>query len=125
LVEFNTSGTPEFLQEAGIVAVRDGEDTVAAMAELCRVGRDAASRCLADMPRVIYNPPAAAFYAFFKVDGMENSLEFAKRLALEYKVGVAPGTAFGPSGEGWLRLCFAQSPARIDEAMNRLARALD
>ncbi len=125
LVEFNTSGTPEFLQEAGIVAVRDGEDTVAAMAELCRVGRDAASRRLADMPRVIYNPPAAAFYAFFKVDGMENSLEFAKRLALEYKVGVAPGTAFGPSGEGWLRLCFAQSPERIDEAMNRLARALD
>jgi aspartate/methionine/tyrosine aminotransferase len=125
LVEFNTSGTPEFLQEAGIVAVRDGEDTVAAMLELCRVGRDAASRRLAEMPRVIYNLPTAAFYAFFKVDGMENSLEFAKRLALEYKVGVAPGTAFGPSGEGWLRLCFAQSPKRIDEAMNRLAWALD
>ncbi|MEC7657915.1 MAG: aminotransferase class I/II-fold pyridoxal phosphate-dependent enzyme, partial [Pseudomonadota bacterium] len=79
---------------------------------------------LSAMPRVIYSPPAAAFYAFFKVDGMKNSLDFAKRLATEFKVGVAPGTAFGPSGEGWLRLCFAQSPERIDEAMSRLERAL-
>ena len=124
LVEYNTSGTPEFLQEAGIVAVRDGEETVAAMVERCRNGRDAASRRLAGMPRVIYRPPAAAFYAFFKVDGMEHSLDFAKRLATEFKVGIAPGTAFGPSGEGWLRLCFAQSPERIDEAMDRLERAL-
>ena len=124
LVEFNTSGTPEFLQEAGIVAVRDGEETVAAMVERCRVGRDVASRHLAEMPRVVYNPPAAAFYAFFRVEGMANSLEFAKNLALEHKVGVAPGTAFGPSGEGWLWLCFAQAPERIDEAMGRLARAL-
>lgn len=124
LVEYNTSGTPEFLQEAGIVAVRDGEDTVAAMVERCRVGREAASARLLEMPRVVYSPPAAAFYAFFKVEGMDNSLEFAKTLALKYKVGVAPGTAFGPAGEGWLRLCFAQSPERIDEAMNRLSRAL-
>ena len=57
-----------------------------------------------------YGGSAAAFYAFFRVDGMSNSLDFAKRLATEFKVGVAPGTAFGPSGEGWLRLCFAQSP---------------
>ena len=41
------------------------------------------------MPRVIYSPPAAAFYAFFKVDGVENSLNFAKRLATKFKVGVA------------------------------------
>ena len=125
LVEYNTSGTPEFLQEAGIVAVQEGEATVAAMVERCRAGRDVANRRLAAMERVTYSPPAAAFYAFFRVDGMENSLAFAKRLATEFKVGVAPGTAFGPAGEGWLRLCFAQSPARIEEAMSRLERALD
>ena len=94
------------------------------MVERCRAGRDAASRRLAAMARVTYSPPAAAFYAFFKVDGIDNSLDFAKRLATEYKLGVAPGTAFGPSGEGWLRLCFAQSPGRIDEAMDRLERAM-
>ena len=124
LVEYNTSGTPEFLQEAGIVAVRDGEKIVAAMVERCRNGRDTASRRLAEMPRVTYSPPTAAFYAFFKIDGMADSLDFAKRLATDYKVGVAPGTAFGPSGEGWLRLCFAQSVDRIDEAMDRIERAL-
>ena len=125
LIEYNTSGTPEFLQEAGIKAVRDGEDTVNNMVERCRAGRDAASRRLSAMARVTYSPPAAAFYAFFKVDGIGNSLNFAKRLATEYKVGVAPGTAFGPSGEGWLRLCFAQSPERVDQAMDRLSRAMD
>ncbi|MEE2689253.1 MAG: pyridoxal phosphate-dependent aminotransferase [Pseudomonadota bacterium] len=124
LIEYNTSGTPEFLQEAGITAVRDGEDTVTNMIERCRAGRDAASCRLSAMNRVTYSPPAAAFYAFFKVDGIDNSLDFAKRLATEYKVGVAPGTAFGPSGEGWLRICFAQSTDRIDEAMNRLERAM-
>ena len=124
LIEYNTSGTPEFLQEAGIKAVQDGEDTIGDMVERCRAGRDAASRRLAAMARVTYSPPAAAFYAFFKVDGIDNSLDFAKRLATEYKLGVAPGTAFGPSGEGWLRLCFAQSPGRIDEAMDRLERAM-
>lgn len=124
LVEYNTSGTPEFLQEAGIIAVRDGETTVAEMVERCRAGREVVNRRLSAMPRVTYSPPAAAFYAFFKVDGMANSLDFAKQLATEHKVGVAPGTAFGPSGEGWLRLCFAQSPDRIEEAMNRLEKAL-
>ncbi len=124
LIEYNTSGTPEFLQEAGITAVRDGEDTVTNMIERCRAGRDAASCRLSAMNRVTYSPPAAAFYAFFKVDGIDNSLDFAKRLATEYKVGAAPGTAFGPSGEGWLRICFAQSTDRIDEAMNRLERAM-
>ena len=124
LIEYNTSGTPEFLQEAGITAVRDGEDTVTNMIERCRAGRDAASCRLSAMNRVTYSPPAAAFYAFFKVDGIDNSLDFAKCLATEYKLGVAPGTAFGPSGEGWLRICFAQSTDRIDEAMNRLEHAM-
>ena len=42
LIEYNTSGTPEFLQEAGIKAVQDGEDTIGDMVERCRAGRDAA-----------------------------------------------------------------------------------
>lgn len=124
LVEYNTSGTPAFLQSAGIVAVRDGEDVVGAMVERCRAGRDIVSRRLPEFPRVTCNPPAAAFYAFFRVDGMANSLDFAKRLVGETKVGLAPGTAFGPAGEGWLRLCFAQAPERLEAAMDRLAPAL-
>jgi len=124
LVEFNTSGTPAFLQHAGATAVRDGESVVAAMVARCRKGREVIGRCLAALPRVRYSPPDAAFYAFFAVDGMDNSLEFAKRLVHEAGVGVAPGTAFGPEGEGFLRLCFARAPETLEAAAERLAKAL-
>lgn len=124
LVEYNTSGTPAFLQHAGVVAVREGEDVVRAMVERCRAGRAVVSRRLAALPRVTYSPPVAAFYAFFRVDGMTDSLDFAKRLVREARVGVAPGTAFGPSGEGWLRLCFARATDGLEAAMDRLTAAL-
>lgn len=124
LVEFNTSGTPAFLQHAGAVAVREGEAVVAAMVERCRRGREVIGQCLAALPRVRYSPPDAAFYAFFAVDGMDNSLDFAKRLVHETGVGLAPGTAFGPEGEGFLRLCFARAPETLEAAAERLAKAL-
>ena len=124
LVEFNTSGTPAFLQHAGVTAVRQGEALVASMVERCRTGREVIGRCLAALPRVRYSPPDAAFYAFFAVEGMSNSLEFAKRLVHEAGVGLAPGTAFGPEGEGFLRLCFARAPETLQEAADRLAGAL-
>ncbi len=104
--------------------MRDGEPLVAAMVDRCRKGRDVIGRCLAALPRVRYSPPEAAFYAFFAVEGMTNSLEFAKRLVHEAGVGLAPGTAFGPEGEGFLRLCFARAPETLEAAAERLAQAL-
>jgi aspartate/methionine/tyrosine aminotransferase len=55
---------------------------------------------------------------------MADSLSFAKRLVAETKVGLAPGIAFGPEGEGWLRLCFAASLGKLSEALDRLAPSL-
>ena len=69
--------------------------------------------------------PEAAFYAFFKVKGMKNSLEFAKKLIIQTNVGVAPGIAFGNSGEGHLRICFAAKENFIQEIMDRLEPALN
>ena len=48
-------------------------------------------------------------YAFFRVDGMTDSLAFCKRLVREAKLGLAPGRAFGPEGEGFVRWCFAST----------------
>jgi aspartate/methionine/tyrosine aminotransferase len=124
LVEYSTSGTPTFLQHAALTALRDGEPLVAAMVDRCRRGRDVIGACLADLPRVRYRAPDAAFYAFFAVDGMANSLDFAKDLVHSARVGLAPGTAFGPDGEGWLRLCFARAPATLEQAVERLTPAL-
>lgn len=124
LIEFNTSGTPAFLQKACIAALEDGEETVAEMVALCRQGRDIVGAVLSSWPRIRYRSPEAAFYAFFAVDGMENSLDFAKSLVGEVGVGLAPGTAFGLEGEGWLRLCFARSGEVLARAMDRLATSL-
>ena len=124
LVEYSTSGTPTFLQHAALTALGDGDPLVASMVDRCRRGRAVIGACLAELPRVRYRAPDAAFYAFFAVDGMANSLDFAKRLVHEARVGLAPGTAFGPDGEGWLRLCFARAPATLERAVERLTPAL-
>ena len=69
--------------------------------------------------------PDAAFYAFFKVRGMDNSLDFAKKLIVETNVGVAQGIAFGESGEGHIRICFAAKEKFIIDVMDRLEPVLN
>jgi aspartate/methionine/tyrosine aminotransferase len=64
-------------------------------------------------------------YAIFRVEGENDSLAFAKRLVLEAGLGLAPGVAFGPEGEGWLRWCFAsREPRRLEEGVRRLRGSL-
>ena len=70
-----------------------------------------------------YAAPDGAFYAFVGVEGLTDSLALAKRLVHEHNVAVAPGIAFG-DGEGYLRICFAQSAERIERAMGRLRDGL-
>jgi aspartate/methionine/tyrosine aminotransferase len=69
--------------------------------------------------------PAGGLYAFFRAPGSDDSLAFAKRLVQDAGVGIAPGAAFGPEGEGWLRWCFAsRDPARLEEGVRRLGSFL-
>ena len=98
---------------------------VADVLERCRQGREIVVPALAAHSRVTMAPPKAAFYAFFQVEGMNDSLEWAKQLYRETSVGVAPGRAFGPAGEGWIRLCFASSPQALETAMERITGFLD
>ena len=94
------------------------------MIEYCRHGRDVVMEAFTEMPRVRCSAPEATFYAFFRIDGISDSLAFAKRLVREARVGLAPGVAFGPDGEGWFRLCFARSSATMGQAMERLREVL-
>jgi aspartate aminotransferase len=125
LVEFNTSGSPTFLQHAGIAAIREGEPFIARFVARCRAARDVAIDALAACRRVEVARPEGAFYAFFRVDGITDSLGFAKEALSRTKVGLAPGSAFGPMGEGYLRLCFARDPQIVAEAVDRLRPLLD
>ncbi len=120
MIEYNTSCVPPFLQKGALAAVTQGEPFVAEMVARCRAGREAIVPALQAMPSVKIDPPRAAFYAFFQVEGVTNSLAFAQDLFRQTKVGIAPGRAFGDEGEGWLRLCFAQDPATLATAAERL-----
>jgi len=63
-------------------------------------------------------------YAFFRVRGMTDSLAFCKKLVAEHGLGLAPGAAFGPEGEGYVRWCFAAETAKLAEGVARLRNAL-
>ena len=124
LTEYNIAGPPTFVQHAGIVALRDGEAHVAQSRAAFEERRDLVFRRLSSFNRIGMAQPKGAFYAFFSVEGEANSLAFAKRILHDAGVGLAPGTAFGDVGEGYLRLCFAVRPALLNQAMDRLERVL-
>jgi aspartate/methionine/tyrosine aminotransferase len=124
LIEYNTSCSPVFVQRAGVVALRDGESTVAATRERLRRARDRLIGALREVPGVDTAPPAGAMYAFFRVAAARDSMQFCRRLVHEARLGLAPGSAFGPEGEGFVRWCFAASDERLDEGVVRLGRYL-
>jgi len=124
LIEYNTSCAQGFVQRAGLAAVTQGEPVVARFRARLHGARDFLVARLAALPGVEVAPPPGAMYAFFRVAGMADSLSFCKRLAREAKVGLAPGVAFGPEGEGFVRWCFASSEERLAEGVARFARAL-
>jgi len=124
--EFMTSSPPAMVQQAGIVALRDGEDYVGQIRGLYSERRNLVMERLRGVPQVSLPPPDGGFYAFIEVEGLRDSLAFAERLVNETGVALAPGSAFGQGGEGYLRLCFASSEeilksalARFDEFMRR------
>ena len=125
LIEFNTSCAPVFVQRAGLAALAGAADFVPGLVHRLRHCRDTLLPQLAALPGVQVAVPEGGMYAFFRVEGHDDSLEFAKRLVTEVGLGLAPGAAFGDEAEGWLRWCFASNdPARLTQGVERLRRFL-
>jgi aspartate/methionine/tyrosine aminotransferase len=124
LIEYNTSCSPVFVQRAGVVAVTQGESTVVHTLQRFRRARDLLTDRLNRIPGIEAPPPAGAMYAFFRVEGVVDSLAFCKRLVRDGKLGLAPGTAFGREGDGFVRWCFAASDDRLLEGIRRLTQFL-
>jgi aspartate/methionine/tyrosine aminotransferase len=120
LSEYNTSCTPVFTQRGGIVALDEGDAFIAEQQARYRELRDLAAAALNAVPGVQCPVPEGAMYSFFRVDGVADSMAVAKRMLVEAKVGIAPGCAFGPEGEGHFRLCFAQQRPTLEQALERL-----
>lgn len=125
LIEFNTSCAPVFVQRAGLAALAQADAFVPGLVARLKTCRDTLLPRLAALPGVQVASPEGGMYAFFRVAGQDDSLAFAKRLVAEVGLGLAPGVAFGPEAEGWLRWCFAsRDPQRLVEGVGRLAAAL-
>ena len=124
IIEYNTSCAPGFVQRAGLAAVTRGEPVVARFARRLKSARDFLIPALNALPGVEAVAPSGAMYAFFRIAGMDDSLAFCKRLVADHGLGLAPGAAFGPQGEGFVRWCFAASEGRLADGVARLGRGL-
>ena len=124
LIEYNTSCVPVFVQRAGIVALKQGEPVIARTVARFRKARDFLVRELNAIEGVTAAVPSGTMYAFFKVEGVADSLDFCKLLVREAGLGLAPGSAFGPEGEGFVRWCFAASEERLAEGVRRLRKVM-
>jgi len=121
LIQYSSSGVAQFLQRGAIAALDEGDAFLASQVKQAQAARDLICRKLAETGRVRFSVPPGAFYLFFQVEGMKDSTKAAFDIVDKANVGLAPGTAFGRAGEGYLRLCFHRRPDQIEEAGNRLA----
>jgi aspartate/methionine/tyrosine aminotransferase len=125
LVEYNTSCAPSFVQQAGIVAVEEGETFTQALVADLKASRDHLVTALQRIEGVDVQAPDGAMYLFFSLPGAARSLEWCKRLVRDAGLGLAPGSAFGAEGEGFVRWCYACDPARLDAGVERLRHFLE
>lgn len=125
LLEFNTSCAPVFVQRAARVALAETEAITPRIVAHLRACRDTLVPLLQALPGVRTGSAPGGMYAFLQLDGFGDSLALAKRLVTEAGLGLAPGIAFGPEAEGWLRWCFASRDLdRLGQGVGRLERWL-
>src|SRR5471032_1919958 len=126
LIEFNTSCASVFTQRAALAALAHRDEITPAIVAHLVACRDTLVPLLAAIPGVQVASPRGGMYAFFKIDGFDDSLAVAKRLVLEAWLGLAPCAAFAPEAGGWLRWCFAsKDPGRLREGVRRLRAWLE
>lgn len=120
--QFAIMCAPTTSQYAAVEAMRNGDADVATMREAYDQRRRYLVNAFKEMGLECFEP-YGAFYIFpcIKEFGM-TSEEFAERFLMEEKVAVVPGTAFGDSGEGFLRISYAYSLQNLKAALERLDR---
>ncbi len=124
LIEFNTSCASVFTQRAGIAALEQRDAVTPRVVAHLRQCRDVLCGALQQLPGVQLARPLGGMYAFFRLSpqpGLADSLALAKALVAQAGLGLAPGDAFAPEAQGWLRWCFAsRDPQRLGLGVERL-----
>jgi aspartate/methionine/tyrosine aminotransferase len=117
-------GNASSISQKGAEAALSGpQDCVREMRDAYRDRRDTAAAIL-DERGIGYVRPRGAFYLMADVSPAGESLAFAKRLLQEEHVSVVPGSAFGPGGEGWVRVSLCVDPGTLAAGLDRLGTAL-
>jgi aminotransferase len=123
--QYGIMSAPTIAQDAALIALQDGEADVERM-----VGEyDRRRRLLVDGLNALgldTFEPRGAFYAFPRISstGLTDD-EFTERLLTEERVAVVPGSAFGPSGTGHVRMCYATAYDQLEEALRRIGRFVE
>jgi aminotransferase len=120
LHQYGIMSAPTTSQYAAIEALRNGDDDIKEMRDDYDMRRRLIVGKLNEIGLTCFEP-LGAFYTFpcIKSTGL-SSEEFAERLVKEKRVAVVPGTAFGKSGEGYVRISYAQSLKNIKIALKRI-----
>ncbi len=121
LVQYSTSGVAQFMQRGAVAALDHGDRFIASQVERCLTARDMICQTLLETGRVRLAVPQGAFYLFFSIDGIEESLEAARRIVDDTAVGLAPGMAFGSAFSSAFRICFNRRHDHLEIAAGRLA----
>jgi aspartate aminotransferase len=126
VIEYNTSCVSDFVQRGAFAAISDprGEATVKEQRAALLASRQRLRDGLTALEGVSLPATDGAMYAFFRIAGHEDSVAFCKQLIVEDGLGLAPGVAFGPEGNGYIRWCFAAGIEKIDDGLARLRQFL-
>lgn len=122
LIQYSTSGVAQFMQRGAVAALDEGDGFIAEQVARARAARDLVCGILGETGKARFTVPQGAFYLFFRVDGLTDARKAAFDIVDNANVGLAPGTAFGPGGEAFLRLCFHRRLDQLEEAAHRLAK---
>jgi aspartate aminotransferase len=126
LVINSNSCTAAFIQLAGLAALRGPQDPVTRMVEEYRRRRDLVVSSLRATPGIRCAMPQGAFYAFPDVRQLPlPASAFATHLLEEHGVATLSGTAFGPGGDGHLRISYVSAPDVLEEALTRIRGAAE
>jgi len=121
--QYNVSCACAFAQAGAVAALRGPQDCVAAMVREFRRRRDLVVPALNDIPGLACLRPGGAFYVWLNIQGRRmTSEDFALRLLETAYVSLVPGPVFGESGQGYVRLSYANSYERLAEALDRVRR---
>ncbi len=122
--QHSVSNATSFVQYAGVEALRGDQRAVSAMVEEFKERRDLVINGLADIG-IACPCPQGAFYAFADVSQFGTSVEVTQWLLEDAQVAVTPGSAFGPNGEGFIRISYATSRKNIEGALRRMREVVE